>query len=36
VEVRVRLADLGLDLVPEWPDQPTGSLPQRPATAQAN
>jgi uncharacterized SAM-binding protein YcdF (DUF218 family) len=36
VEVRVRLADLGLDLVPEWPDQPTGSLPLRPATAQAN
>src|SRR3954469_6215391 len=36
VEVRVRLADLGLDLVPEWPDQPTGSLPPRPATAQAN
>jgi uncharacterized SAM-binding protein YcdF (DUF218 family) len=36
VEVRVRLADLGLDLVPEWVDQPTGSLPQRPATAQAN
>jgi uncharacterized SAM-binding protein YcdF (DUF218 family) len=36
VEVRVRLADLGLDLVPEWADQPTGSLPQRPATAQAN
>jgi hypothetical protein len=32
----VRLADLGLDLVPEWPDQPTGSLPPRPATAQAN
>jgi uncharacterized SAM-binding protein YcdF (DUF218 family) len=36
VELRVRLADLGLDLVPEWPDQPTGSLPQRPTTAQAN
>jgi uncharacterized SAM-binding protein YcdF (DUF218 family) len=36
VELRVRLADLGLDLVPEWADQPTGSLPQRPATAQAN
>lgn len=36
VELRVRLADLGLDLVPEWPDQPTGSLQQRPATAQAN
>ena len=36
VELRVRLADLGIDLVPEWSDQPTGSLPQRPATAQAN
>jgi uncharacterized SAM-binding protein YcdF (DUF218 family) len=36
-EVRVRLADLGLELTPELPDQPTGSLPQpRPATAQAN
>ncbi|QDW41169.1 YdcF family protein [Bradyrhizobium sp. KBS0727] len=36
VELRVRLADLGIDLVPEWSDPPTGSLPQRPATAQAN
>jgi uncharacterized SAM-binding protein YcdF (DUF218 family) len=36
VELRVRLADLGVDLVPEWSDQPTGSLPQRPTTAQAN
>lgn len=36
VELRVRLADLGLDLAPEWSDQPTGSLPRRPATAQAN
>jgi uncharacterized SAM-binding protein YcdF (DUF218 family) len=36
-EVRVRLADLGLELTPELPDQPTGSLPQRrPATAEAN
>src|SRR6266700_3701624 len=36
-EVRVRLADLGLDLTSESPDQPTGSLPQhRPATAEAN
>ena len=36
-EMRVRLADLGLELTPELPDQPTGSLPQsRPATAQAN
>jgi uncharacterized SAM-binding protein YcdF (DUF218 family) len=36
-EVRVRLADAGLDLAPELADQPTGSLPaRRPATAQAN
>jgi hypothetical protein len=36
-EVRVRLADLGLDLTPESPDQPSGSLSQhRPATAEAN
>jgi uncharacterized SAM-binding protein YcdF (DUF218 family) len=36
-EVRVRLADLGLELMPESPDQPTGALPQRrPATAEAN
>jgi uncharacterized SAM-binding protein YcdF (DUF218 family) len=36
-EVRVRLADLGLELTPEQPDQPTGSLPQHhPATAEAN
>ena len=36
-EVRVRLADLGLDLTPEFSDQPTGSLPpRRPATAEAN
>jgi uncharacterized SAM-binding protein YcdF (DUF218 family) len=36
-EVRVRLADLGLDLAPESPDQPTVSLPpHRPATAEAN
>lgn len=35
-EVRVRLADAGLDLVPELLDQPTGSLPRRPATAAAN
>jgi hypothetical protein len=34
-EVRVRLADAGLDLTPELSDQPTGSL-RRPATAQAN
>jgi uncharacterized SAM-binding protein YcdF (DUF218 family) len=36
-EMRVRLADAGLDLVPEPAEQPTGSLaPRRPATAQAN
>jgi uncharacterized SAM-binding protein YcdF (DUF218 family) len=36
-EVRVRLADAGLDLVPEFSDLPTGALAQRkPATAQAN
>jgi uncharacterized SAM-binding protein YcdF (DUF218 family) len=37
VEMRVRLADAGLDLVSEAADLPTGSLaPRRPATAQAN
>jgi uncharacterized SAM-binding protein YcdF (DUF218 family) len=36
-EVRVRLADAGLDLVPELADQPTGSIvAHRPATTQAN
>jgi uncharacterized SAM-binding protein YcdF (DUF218 family) len=36
-ELRVRLADLGLDLAPELSDQPTGSLPPpKPTTAQAN
>ena len=36
-ELRVRLADAGLELMPELADQPTGSLaPRRPATAQAN
>src|SRR6266852_2338125 len=35
-EVRVRLAAAGLELTPELADQPTGSLPRRPATAQAN
>jgi hypothetical protein len=34
-EVRVRLADAGIDLVPELSDQPTPA-PRRPATAQAN
>ena len=34
---RVRLADVGIDLMPELADQPTGSLStHRPATAQAN
>jgi uncharacterized SAM-binding protein YcdF (DUF218 family) len=37
VELRVRLADAGLDLTPEAADMSTGSLaPRRPATAQAN
>jgi uncharacterized SAM-binding protein YcdF (DUF218 family) len=37
VEVRVRLADAGLDLMPEAADPTTGSPgPRRPATAQAN
>jgi len=35
-ELRVRLDDLGLDLVPEVSEQPAGPLPRRPATAQAN
>ena len=37
-ELRVRLADVGLELAPEVADQPsTGSiLPRKPATAQAN
>src|SRR4051812_38682983 len=36
-EVRVRLADAGLELMPVLADQPAGSLaPRRPATAQAN
>jgi uncharacterized SAM-binding protein YcdF (DUF218 family) len=36
-EVRVRLAGIGLDVLPEVSDTPTGSLPpHRPATAQAN
>ena len=36
-EMRVRLADAGLDLAPEVVDQPSGSLaPHRPATASAN
>jgi len=36
-EVRVRLADVGLDLTQEFSDQPAGSMaPGRPATAQAN
>ena len=34
--VRVRLADLGIDLSLEAADQPPGAPPQRPATAQAN
>jgi hypothetical protein len=35
--VRVRLANLGIDLPMEAADQPSGPLPpRRPATAQAN
>jgi uncharacterized SAM-binding protein YcdF (DUF218 family) len=35
--LRVRLADAGFDLIPEFTDQPTGSLmPSGPASAQAN
>jgi len=35
--VRVRLADLGLEMTPEIADQPTGSLKSsRAATAAAN
>jgi uncharacterized SAM-binding protein YcdF (DUF218 family) len=36
-EVRVRLADVGLDLMPEASEPPSGAQPpRRPATAQAN
>ena len=36
-EVRVRLADIGIELLPDVADQPAGSTaPRRPATAQAN
>src|ERR1700682_1048431 len=35
-EVRVRLADAGLELTPELADQPIGSLRPRRATVQAN
>jgi uncharacterized SAM-binding protein YcdF (DUF218 family) len=36
-EVRVHLADLGIDLTFDMPEQPAGSLPaRRPTTAQAN
>ncbi len=35
VEVRVRLADIGIDVMPEPSDQPPPA-PRRPATAQAN
>ena len=35
-EVRVHLADAGLELTPELADHPDGSAPRRPATAQAN
>jgi uncharacterized SAM-binding protein YcdF (DUF218 family) len=35
-EMRVRLADLGLDLMPDLAEQPSGSPPHKPATALAN
>src|SRR5271169_4797312 len=35
-EVRVRLADAGLEIMGEVPEQPTGPAPRRPATAEAN
>lgn len=35
-EVRVRLADAGLDIIGEVPEPSAGSAPRRPATAQAN
>jgi len=35
-EIRVRIADLGLELMPEVNDPPDGTLPRRPATASAN
>jgi uncharacterized SAM-binding protein YcdF (DUF218 family) len=35
-EVRVRLAEAGLELTPELAEQPTGSMARKPATAQAN
>jgi uncharacterized SAM-binding protein YcdF (DUF218 family) len=36
VELRVRLADLGIDLAPDLAEQLPGTLSRRPATAQAN
>jgi hypothetical protein len=35
-EVRVHLAEAGLDLSAQPAEQPAGSLPRIPATAQAN
>jgi hypothetical protein len=35
-EMRVRLANLGLDLTAELADQSGSMLPRKPATAQAN
>ena len=35
-ELRVRLEDFGIDLVPEMSEQPAGQRPKRPATAQAS
>jgi uncharacterized SAM-binding protein YcdF (DUF218 family) len=35
-EIRVRLADLGIDLLPEINEQTDGAPPRKPATASAN
>jgi hypothetical protein len=35
-ELRVRLADAGIDVGPEASDQQPAQAPRRPATAQAN
>lgn len=35
-ELRTRLEDFGIDVAPEMSEQPAGSQPKRPATAQAN
>jgi hypothetical protein len=35
-ELRVRLADIGIDLTPESTEPPAARAPHRPATAQVN